>query len=497
MTSGVVHEPDEEAYKQRELRGGPEPSREFRFSAAFALAFSDISPIVGIYSVFAISIVLAGSGFFWALPLVLIGQLLVTAVFGDLVSKWPFQGSVYAWSRELIGPRYGWFTNWAYMWGLTLTLSVLSLAAAGYLLGALGITSFTKEETAAVALVIIAVGTTANMLGGNLLKRLLYLTLTCELIASVGIGTALLFFHKTNSFSVLFHGAGAGHSPPILLGPFLGAMAFIGYSFVGFEAAGSIAEEVQESRKVLPKAMTLSLAVAGGLVIYACLGIVLAIPSIPDVLSGKVADPISTTLETRLGSGTGRALLIVLTIGFTASLIAVQAAVSRAIWAAGRDGVLPGARFLGKLSGRHRMPRHAIALTVAVAGPLPFISFSKIYTLLLTFSTAGFYISYALPLLALVYVRWRGRWTPGEVSMGRWSGPVTWIAAIWIVFESINIAWPRAINGVWYLNWGILIMTAVLGVIGYFICQRIFGPTVRGDGGRLADSAPAAIDRHA
>jgi hypothetical protein len=49
--------------------------------------------------------------------------------------------------------------------------------------------------------------------------------------------------------------------------------------------------------------MVLSLAVAGGLVMFACLGIILAIPSIPDVLSGKVADPISTTLET-----SGRAL---------------------------------------------------------------------------------------------------------------------------------------------------------------------------------------------
>jgi amino acid transporter len=498
MSSGAVGELEHE---RSESDGGGAPAREFKFTSAFALAFSDISPIVGIYSVFAISIVLAGPGFFWALPLVLIGQLLVTAVFGDLVSKWPFQGSVYAWSRELIGPRYGWFTNWAYMWGLTLTLSVLGLAAAGYLLGALGVNSASKEGTAAVALGIILLGTTANMLGGNVLKRLLYITLVCELIASVGIGTALLFFHKTQPLSVLFSGAGSGHGAPVLLGPFLGAMAFVGYSFVGFEAAGSIAEEVAESRHVLPKAMTLSLAVAGGLVIYACLGIMLAIPSVPDVLSGKIVDPISTTLEARLGSGFGRALLIVLTIGFTASLIAVQAAVSRAIWAAARDRVLPGSGALGKLSGKHRMPRRAIALTVLVAGPLPFISFSKIYTLLLSFSTAGFFISYLLPVLALAYVRLKGRWSPGPVSMGRWSGPVTYVASVWIVLETINIAWPRTLNSQWYLNWGILLMTAILGVIGYVISKRIFGPSARGDGrvstsggSRIAESGPASID---
>src|SRR3954454_17140515 len=114
---------------------GAAPSRDFTLRSAFALSFSDISPIVGIYAVFAICIVLAGPAFFWALPIVLIGQLLVAAVFGELVSKWPLQGSVYAWSRGLMGVKYGWVTMWAYGWGLTLTLAALALSASGYLVG--------------------------------------------------------------------------------------------------------------------------------------------------------------------------------------------------------------------------------------------------------------------------------------------------------------------------------------------------------------------------
>lgn len=92
------------------------PVRDFTLRSAFALAFSDVSPIVGIYSVLAISLIAAGPIFFWAFPIALAGQLLVTGVFGELVSKWPLQGGVYAWARQLIGPRYGWFTGWAYMW---------------------------------------------------------------------------------------------------------------------------------------------------------------------------------------------------------------------------------------------------------------------------------------------------------------------------------------------------------------------------------------------
>ena len=121
------------------IRWSQQPVRDFKFRSAFGLSFADLSPIVGIYTVFAIGLIAAGPAFLWAFPLVLIGQLMVCGVFGNLVSKWPLQGSVYAWSRELIGPRYGWFTGWAYMWGLTLTLAVLPITAAPYILGAAGV----------------------------------------------------------------------------------------------------------------------------------------------------------------------------------------------------------------------------------------------------------------------------------------------------------------------------------------------------------------------
>ena len=44
-----------------------------------------------------------------------------------------------------------------------------------------------------------------------------------------------------------------------LSGPFLVTMAFVGWSFVGFESAGSIAEEVHHPRRNLPKAVIFSI----------------------------------------------------------------------------------------------------------------------------------------------------------------------------------------------------------------------------------------------
>ncbi|HJY99840.1 MAG TPA: amino acid permease, partial [Streptosporangiaceae bacterium] len=271
------------------------PVRDFKFRSAFSLSFADLSPIVGIYTVFAIGLIAAGPAFLWAFPLVLVGQLMVCGVFGNLVSKWPLQGSVYAWSRELIGPRYGWFTGWAYMWGLTLTLAVLPITAAPYILGAAGVTAPSQIVVELVAIGVLLFGSIANVFGGRLLKGLIYIALVCELVASAGIGLTLLISHRINPLSIIFNTGGTGHGAGWLFGPFLLPVAYIAYSFIGFEASASIGEEVQESRKVLPKAVVLSLAVGGVLVIVACLGLVLAMPDVSAAVSGKDPNPIATT----------------------------------------------------------------------------------------------------------------------------------------------------------------------------------------------------------
>jgi amino acid transporter len=469
------------------------PVRDFKFRSAFGLSFADLSPIVGIYTVFAIGLVAAGPAFLWAFPLVLIGQLFVCGVFGNLVSKWPLQGSVYAWSRELIGPVYGWFTGWAYMWGLTLTLAVLPLAAAPYILGAAGVNAPSQATIELVAIGVLLFGSVANLFGGRLLKGLIYIALAAELISSAGIGLTLLIAHRVNPLSVIFTAAGTGHGAGWLVGPFLLPVAYIAYSFIGFEAGASIGEEVQESRKVLPKAMVLSLAVGGVLVIVACLGLVLAIPDMAAAVSGKDTNPIATTLEHAYGSGAGRTLLVALAIGFTSSMIAVQTAVTRAIWASARDRLLPGEKVLGKLSGRENLPRYAIGLTVIIAGGLIFAGASKVFALLVSFSAFGFILSYYLPILALGYKQWRGQSPTGDAWGARSIRLVTAIAMIWLTAEIVNLLWPRPVSSEWYLNWGSLIMTGVLGLLGGLIVLRNVRPG-SGAPGRPRPAAPVAAE---
>ena len=251
---------------------------------------------------------------------------------------------MYAWSRELIGPRYGWFTGWAYMWGLTLTLAVLPITAAALHPGRRGgertVPDRRSSSSRPSGSCCSARARTCS--AGGPLKGLIYIALVCELVASAGIGLTLLIFHRINPLSIIFNTGGTGHGAGWLFGAFLLPVAYIAYSFIGFEASASIGEEVQESRKVLPKAVILSLAVGGVLVIVACLGLVLAMPDMAGGGLGQGHQPDRHHLGACLRIGAGRTLLIALAIGFTSSMIAVQTAVTRAIWASARTNCCPG-----------------------------------------------------------------------------------------------------------------------------------------------------------
>ena len=244
--------------------------RGFNFRAIFALAFSDISPIVSIYTVFGIIVAISGAGFWFAMPIVLIGQLLVASVFGDVASRFPLAGSVYQWSRYLVNARFGWFTAWAYIWGLTIALATLSYGAAGFLLGVLGVNGASHNEQALVAVALTVFACTINIAGRKVLKYFFYFSIAAEVICSVVLGSILLIGYRVNPFSALVHSAGAVHGGAYLTGPFLAAMAVAGWSFLGFESAGSVAEEVDEPGRAVPRAIFFSLLAVGLIVIAGC-----------------------------------------------------------------------------------------------------------------------------------------------------------------------------------------------------------------------------------
>jgi amino acid transporter len=446
--------------------------REFSLWAIFALAFAFISPIVALYGIFTFSITAGGPAAWWGFFVVLGGQLLVALVFAELASRWPYEGSLYQWARRLIHETYGWFTGWAYMWTLMITMIAVAYGAAGFVPIVLGIDPFEPGTQLIVALGFVAFGTVMNMLGRTALKIFMGASIGAEVIGSIGIGAVLLFFHNEHGLGTLFESAGAGTgSGGYLWAGFFGAVAFIGWAYVGFDTAASVSEECHEPERDVPKAVILSLVTVALVVSFSSLALILAIPDYGAVISGEVADPVADTIAFQLGDDVTKPLFALFIIGFTASLIAIQTNCSRIMWAFARADVLPASSRLRHLSPGARLPAATIITTAVLAGVLLVSTQSEdLYLTLVSMATGGFYISFALPVLAALWTRLKGRWEVGPFNLGRWGFAVAVAASIWVVFEYINIAWPRAVDVPWYQDWAVLLMTGivlVLGVITY------------------------------
>jgi amino acid transporter len=468
--------------------------REFSLFAIFALAFAFISPIVALYGIFAFAVTSAGPAAWWGFIVVLAGQLLVALVFAELASRWPFEGSLYQWSRRLLHETYGWFAGWAYMWTLMITMVAVAYGAAGFIPIVLDIDPFTKGEQLFVAMGFLAFGTLMNLLGRTALKMFMVGSIAAEVLGSVGIGTVLLFFHNEQPLSSIFESAGAGTgSGGYIWAGFFAAVGFIGWTYVGFETAGSVAEETPRPRFDVPKAIVLSLVAVAAVVTYAALALILAIPDFGAVISGEVVDPVADTVAFQLGDDITRPLFVLFIIGFTASLLAIQTNCSRVMWAFARADVLPAAGVLKKLSTGARLPFATILTTGLIAAILLVSTQSEdVYLTLISMATGGFYISFALPVVAMLITRLRGRWVPGEWNLGRWGMAVAVVASIWVVFEYFNIAWPRAEGVPWYQDWAVFVMTGIVGALGV-VAYLIVRPKVLAADDRLV-ADPTSVD---
>lgn len=451
--------------------------REFTLWSAYSLAFAFISPIVGLYSIFALGLSAAGPGFVFGFPVVLLGQTLVACVFGMLASRYPYEGSIYQWSKWLCGKRYAWFAGWIYQWGLPIGMSAVTLGGAHFLAELLGLNAESTTVTAALALGLLAFSTWGNTHGRRILNAVVGLCVFAELIASLGVGALLLWRYQVNPLHVLWSTPrffGAGYT----IGDFFtskaaSAIALCGWALLGFESAGSIAEEVRNPAYAVPRAIVWSLWSVAIVVSFAALALTLSIPNLEQVVAGNGGDGVERALVSHLGLFSYKCILLLFMLGFVASMIGVQASVSRVTWAFARDDELPCAAWLKQLSPSDGLPVNAVLASAGVSAILILVSVTNLYPTLVAFTTASFYIAFGFPIFAAVWQRSRGRWQNGPFHLGWATGPVIYLAAGWIVFETINITWPRDLSAPWYERWVVPLMIGALVISGLSVRHSI------------------------
>ena len=471
---------DEDAAQLAALGYTSEFKRDMSLWANISLGFTYLSPVVGVYTLFAFALATAGPPMIWSFVIVGVGQFLVALVFGEVVSQYPVAGGVYPWARRLWGKRWAWMTGWVYMVALLVTIASVAYGAAPYLASLLGITA-TVNLTIVCALIVVAFATIINFLGTKVLATAAIIGFTAELAGAVAVGFWLLAFNREHGLGILFDSFGAGGSGSYLTA-FLAA-ALIGiFQYYGFEACGDVAEEVPSPGLRIPKAMRLTIYIGGFAATFVCLALLLAVPDFGAVISGRDPDPVATLLNEAFGTAGTKVVLAIVMISFLSCVMSLQAAASRLVYSYARDKMLVGHRRLAQFWHQRHVPPYALILAAVV--PSVVIVGSKISTDALTrivsFAALGIYIGFQMVVLAALRGRLKG-WVPsGKFTLGRWGLAVNTAALIYGVAAMVNMCWPRTPDAPWYDNY-LVLLSAVL-VIGAGVVYMLAGrPYDHGD----------------
>lgn len=440
-------------------------NRSMSLWANFALGFTYLSPLVGVYSLFALALSVGGPPSIWWIVIVGAGQLLVSLVFGEVVSQYPIHGGIYPWARRLWGRRYAWMAAWVYIWAMIVTITAVSEYGSGFLASLLGI-EITPMSTLLLTLGLLVLALVFNFSGTKTLARVAQIGLAAELVGVIGVGLYLLIFQRKQEFSVFFDTMGV-EGDGSYAAAFLGAALAGLFLFYGFEACGDVAEEVANPARRIPKAMIMTILVGGVSALFSFGGYVLAAPDLASIVAGDDMDPIPGILEATLGPVGAKVFLVVAVTAFISCVLSLQAAASRLLYSFARDGMIPGHRWLSKVSPRSKVPTNAliVACTIPVILAVLIYFEATLLTAVTSFAVLGIYVAFQMVVLAALRQRLKG-WKPaGPFSLGGLGLIVNIVALAYGVFAMILLATPGT-SGTFFTDWIVLIGLGVVVVSG-------------------------------
>ena len=471
---------DEDTAQLAALGYSSEFKREMSLWANISLGFTYLSPVVGVYSLFAFALATGGPPMIWSFLIVGLGQFLVALVFGEIVSQFPVAGGVYPWARRLWGKRWAWMTGWVYMAALLVTIAAVAYGAGPYLSAVIGV-DVTVTSTVLTALALIVVATIINLMGTRVLSIAAMIGFGAELGGAVVVGLWLIFAGRVNNLDVIFDNFGASSGTNYFVA--FTAAGLIGiYQYYGFEACGDVAEEVPDPGRRIPKAMRMTIYIGGAAATFVALALLLAVPDIAAVVNGTETDPVGALLLQAFGPVGYKVVLGVVMISFLSCVLSLQAAASRLTFSYARDKMIVGHRYFSKVWQRRHVPLYALLLAAIVPALVIIGSIvsTNALTKIIAFASMGIYMGFHMVVFAALRARLRG-WVPsGKFTLGIWGLPVTVGALTWGVLGMLNMAWPRTPDAPWYDNY-LVLLSALLVVGAGLVYMFVARPYDHGD----------------
>jgi amino acid transporter len=484
-----------------------ELSRVLSLFDNFSVAFSYLSPMVGIYSLYTLGLGTGGPRYIWTIPVVVGGMMLVALVFGELSSEYPLSGALYQYGKYSVGRRYGWFIGWIYGFALLATVASVDSGAVGYVTSLSNIWLRTHFDPSSHIVIFVVAGgfivlsAILNSVGAKIMGHVARFGVYVETIGTFGVFAALAIFGFHRGLGFIFTSQGVEHlkSNPLGLnfagdwwtGAALVAILANVYIFYGFESAGDISEETLDAARQVPRAMRNALFYGGIASFVLVLGLLLATPKTG--IGGVVTGGINTILA-ELPRWLQDFFLVMVIVAFFSCGTAVQGAGARVAFALARDHALPFSAAIRSVSKRHRTPVNAILVGTVV--PFLFLllvlvnpsktvhilwfdypaNVNALYALV-SFATSGIYLAFFLTVAGALVARRRG-WNPrGTFALGMWGVPVTVAGAVYLLLMLLNIVWPSSLSSgraVFNYGWVTLLVMALIVATGavYELCAR-------------------------
>jgi len=440
---------------------------------SFTLGFAVVSPVVGLYAIIGVQTVVTGGGWFSALLICLIMQLLVATVYAELSSQFPIAGGAYKWARQLGGTIVGQYAGVIYICSTIAMLTTTAYTGGFWLATFWGSPDDGGGVMVLWGAVFLLVCALLNLAPVSIFNSLIKLGVYAEIIGSLGVALLLFLFFRQHSFLELFQHMGTGTAPSETAA-FLAALAIAGWAFIGFDACSTTAEETNHPKRMVPRAIFFSLLVVGTVVLFNSASLILAFDHDTLKNSSNTSDPVTPLIASSFGDWFEKPFLAIVMIAFLACGASVVKYTSRIAYSMAREGNMPA--MLSQVT-TSKKPRNAILFTVLLAGfGLVFGLNDDAVATIIAFGTGGLYAMFTLTTGIGLFARLTGRWNPelGGLKLGKWGLIINVLAFIWSLFELINIAWPRpyavSAGAPWWQLWATpLVLGSILGITTLYI----------------------------
>jgi amino acid transporter len=226
----------------------------------------------------------------------------------------------------------------------------------------------------------------------------------------------------------------------------------------------------------IPKAMKSTIYVGMSASIFVALALILSLPDVMGVISGRIANPIEDALNVAFGPIGAKAVVVIVLVSFLSCALSMQAAASRLVYAYARDEMVVASGWLAKVSKTHHVPMNALVLSGLIAGAILVLGmfFADAVNTIVSFAVVGIYAGFQMVVLGATFARWRG-WQPhGRFHLGKWGWPVNLAGIVWGITSIAIMLRPADGALPWYVSYGMALTFAAVIVAGlvYMVLGR-------------------------